>query len=594
MSNPWQVNKGHILARLGRICARWTCALFLGCPALLMGASLSGSFTQIPSATNINLTAEGQLDWGDWGLANEWNYNHKYGVAQQITYSFITDIKDYYPYPDGPWLLNGACDAFSWSDGVPSLAVTNASNATYIFGDKLPSNVPTGFQIQCAADTTLKQLKLYLGTSGSMATLTASLGSLSYTDNTFNAAVGSPTNGVYTIIFQADSPGQTLTVNFSGIDSSGYMFLQAATLAGTDVPPTVAVSAPTDRSVFAAPATFTLTANASDADGTVTNLVLLCGTNPIAQSASGSLGLTLSNQPGGKYQFTAAATDNAGLCVTSFPTTVFITTGGGMLAGSVTTPAPNVDLTAEGTMDWAHWGLVSSTSVDQKTTGTIISSIIPLNASISDFNQYTDNPTAFTWSDGSPTFSAFGSTTGIFLYSTNTPPAAFQLVVPATPVPRRLKLYLGIFAVQARLDAWLSDWSAVPYCDSSLSSAYDSANAVYTLTFASPNAGANLNVTWRPVIVNDPAYGDETWQAATLSPPPPEPVLRVIAAPTSTNGLSFCFHGQTNVYYTVQSAPCLPTTNWQVLTNLSGAEADVIIAAPGSAATQGYYRVQAQ
>jgi Bacterial Ig domain/Putative Ig domain len=484
---------------------------------LTRGATLTGSFAPMPSGTSVDLTAEGQLDWGYWGLITEGTYDHKYGVTQQISYAFITDTF----FTDGPYQLTHASNTFSWSNGTPSRAVTNAGTGVYIFGDSLPGNTRAGFQLQCPADSTLKQLKFYVGTSGSRATFSASLsGASTYADNSFNGATG-PLNGVYTLNFQASSPGQTFTVTFNSTDTSGYLILQAATLAGSDAPPTVAITAPGDGAVFTAPATFSISAMAADGDGSVTNLSLFNGANLLAQAAAGAVSLTLSNQGGNAYEFFAVATDDRGLSVTSFPAKVFVCTGSGTLLGSVATPSAAVNLTTEGRTDWAHWGLASPASFDHKRGVTQrIPNVVALNASTSAFNQYSDNFTAYSWSDGTPTTSAQNSPTGLFIYGTNDPPGGFQLTVPATNTLRWLKVYVGLYAAQGRLDARLTDFGAPPYSDSSLFAAYENGYAVYTFAFASTNAGTSLNVTWLPTAIFDVSYGNLTWQAATLAEPP--------------------------------------------------------------------------
>lgn len=564
----------------------------LALPGLVSAATLSGSFTPLPP-TIVDLTAEGTLDWAHWGLVTEWSQNHRYGMPRQINSSFVTDAY----FTDGPYLLDGGTTAFSWTNGSPSRTVGTTTNGASIFGDKLPGNTPTGFQLRCLADTAPRRLKVYVATSGAQATFSASLsGASTYTDHSLNGATG-PLNGVYTLSFQAGYPGQTLMVSLTSTDTSGYITLQAATLTGTDAPPEVAITAPADGAVFSAPATFSLTATASDSDGTVTNLTLLDSVTVLGRAAGGSvcsLSLTLSNLPAGACNFLAVASDSLGLSVTSFPATIYILTNGGTLLGSVGTPPATVDLTAEGTADWAHWGLTTNSSFDHK-SGVVqqIPNVVPLNASPSDFNQYAGNFSAYSWIDGTPTAEAFSSTTGIFIYGTNDPPGGFQLTVPATNILRRLKVYAGLYGAQGKLTAWMSDWSAPPYCDSSLARVYDNGYAVYTLTFASANLGANLNLTWVPVVLFDANYGNVTWQAATLWQQPPPPVLQVVSPP-APNPFALSFYAEAGADYTVLFADAVDSTNWQTLTNFAGAGGNALIVDPGFGSSQRFYRVQVQ
>ena len=352
---------------------RCSSAVCLTSSSVLSAATLTGSYQNLGPAT-INLSAEGTLDWGHWGLWNEWTYNHKYGVAQQIKYSFIT-VEGYPGWP-GPYLIPygeryGGLTPFSWTDGMPTPAVEMACDGVSVYGDKsYLGNIAPGFRLECPADTSLRTLRIYVGNSWGPATFTASLpGALTYTDTTLDGrrgGEGAAVSGVYTLSFRADSPGQTLTVEFTSTDSWWFTTLQAATLSGTNAPPSVAITAPADGANLASPGTFSVTAAAADSDGTVTNLTLLSGTTPVAVSASGALSVTLSNQPPGVYDLRAVAKDNGGLSITSFPVRVYVTASGGTLTGRVDLAPWYLDLTAQGTNDWAHWGLDSAASFNHK------------------------------------------------------------------------------------------------------------------------------------------------------------------------------------------------------------------------------------
>lgn len=583
----------------GKIPALLLCGL-LASSAVVSAATLSGDYEELPyvdGPTN-SLTQDGTLDWGHWGLVTEFTYNHKYGVAQQIRYSFITDFIDY-PDWDGPFRLDwriGGISFFGWTDGTPARANEGNSEGLSIYGDKLqPNNTPTGFHIECPADTSPRTLRVYVGNSFGAATVTASLnGAPTYTDIYQDA----PGTRVYTVTFQADSPGQTLSFDFTSLDHFWYITLQAATLAGTNAPPSVTITAPADGTVYSAPATFALTASATDADGTVTNLSLFRDSTLLKQSTSGVLSASLNNQPAGAYDFFAVAKDNVGLSMTSFPVRVYVKANGGMLTGSVEPPPPTADLTAEGTTDWAHWGVNPPASFERKSGVTpLIPDLVLLNAPTSQLTNFDDSLISYYWSDGTPVPEAFGTATGVYLYATNPPLPGFQLTVPATSTPRCLKVYLGLSYAQGRLEAWLSDFSALPYSDASLIQAENSDCAVYTLTFASPNPGADLVVRWTPAEIFHMFYANVNWQAATLSgaaAPPAPPRLRVVRPPSATNSCALAFSAPTGATYTVQWIAVLGSTNWQALTNLSGTGGDVVVTDPALGLSRRFYRVLVQ
>jgi hypothetical protein len=584
--------------RLERILTCLVVGSLLSSSSLSSAATLSVSYDYLWPGTN-NLSQEGTLDWGQWGLVNEFSYNHKYGVPQQITYSFITDYADY-PAWDGPFIFDyryGYMLDYSWTDGTPSRAVEDTWNAVTMYGDKLqPDNNPAGFRIQCKADTSPRTLKIYLSGGGGRETKFAArlTGALDYDHIWSDGYFG---NRVYTLNFQADSPGETLTAEFTCGDHWWYLTLDAATLAGTNSPPTVAITAPADSAVLSSPATFALTAAAADAEGTVTNLSLFRGATLLKKATSGAASVTLSNQAPGICDFFAVATDNGGLSRTSFPVRVCVKGNGGTLVGSVEPTPPGVDLTAEGTADWAHWGLTSPLSFDRKAAvPQRIPNISLLNASSADLNNYTNysgDVITYSWSDGTPTSGA-DSPTGIFLWLTNNPTAGFQLIVPAATYRRTLKVYVGLSYAQGKLDAWLTDFSALPYSDASVFDTDNDANAVYSLTFASPTPGANLVVTWTPVDAFNIFYANLNWQAATLSEQVSAPVLRVVYPPPATNRFALSFFARTGATYNVQFTTNLGSGNWQPLTNFAGTGADALITDRGIGVSRRFYRVLMQ
>lgn len=105
--------------------------------------------------------------------------------------------------------------------------------------------------------------------------------------------------------------------------------------AAFDTPPTVSITSPANNSTFAAGSNITITANAGDADGSVTKVDFYAGTTLIGTSANSPYSFTWNNVAAGNYALTAKATDNDGKTTTS--TAVNIT---------VTVPAAPSNLTA--------------------------------------------------------------------------------------------------------------------------------------------------------------------------------------------------------------------------------------------------------
>src|SRR6266849_10256146 len=131
-------------------------------------------------------------------------------------------------------------------------------------------------------------------------------------------------------------------------------------------------------------------ADAMDLDGTVTKVDFYDGTKKLGEDTTSPYSFPWNSVPAGDHVLSALATDNSADFSTSMPVEIFVNGSGGSLSGSNAVPPATLDLTAEGTADWAHWGLVSSNSFDHK------SGVIP---KISDFTvlgtqavqQYADN-----------------------------------------------------------------------------------------------------------------------------------------------------------------------------------------------------------
>ena len=82
-------------------------------------------------------------------------------------------------------------------------------------------------------------------------------------------------------------------------------------------PPTVALTSPSDGSVFAAPATILLAASASDGQGTVVKVEFFAGLTKLGEDAAAPFAFTFPEAMPGAYTFYAIATDNSGMTATS-------------------------------------------------------------------------------------------------------------------------------------------------------------------------------------------------------------------------------------------------------------------------------------
>src|SRR5262245_36041824 len=96
-----------------------------------------------------------------------------------------------------------------------------------------------------------------------------------------------------------------------------------------------------------------------------------------------------------------------------------ISASAGMLTGSYQPIGSNsvVDLSAEGALDWVHWGLASATSVDRKASvPPIIESFTPIVVGGgAGPERFDDNFNGYSWNGGAPTVNATNSPTGVYM-----------------------------------------------------------------------------------------------------------------------------------------------------------------------------------
>jgi RHS repeat-associated protein len=102
--------------------------------------------------------------------------------------------------------------------------------------------------------------------------------------------------------------------------------------------PSVFITAPGDNTILTAPATFKVTASASDSDGSIARVEFYKGATLIGTATSAPYGVTLSDAAAGVLNLTATATDNRGASSTSAPVTVIVNS---LPSVSLTSPSRN-------------------------------------------------------------------------------------------------------------------------------------------------------------------------------------------------------------------------------------------------------------
>ncbi|MDF2456634.1 MAG: Carbohydrate binding family 6 [Cytophagaceae bacterium] len=94
----------------------------------------------------------------------------------------------------------------------------------------------------------------------------------------------------------------------------------------SNLPPVVSIIAPSNGTMFTAPASFSINVNATDLDGTVTKVEFYNGATLLGSSAAAPYTFNWSNVQEGKYMVTAKATDNVGNATVSSPVVLTVMT----------------------------------------------------------------------------------------------------------------------------------------------------------------------------------------------------------------------------------------------------------------------------
>ena len=154
--------------------------------------------------TSANLTAVGTTDWAHWP-----EYTEKLTGGSRISNYFVVGTGGVSTYSNAPLTL-------SWTDGNKA-ATGSSTSGSFISG---PGN---GFEITVPADTTSRQITIYLGGWASAGKLTAHLSDGSAADftNSSFSSTNSTYQANYTLAYHAASAGQTLTITWVLVSGFG-------------------------------------------------------------------------------------------------------------------------------------------------------------------------------------------------------------------------------------------------------------------------------------------------------------------------------------------------------------------------------------
>jgi hypothetical protein len=216
----------------------------------------------------------------------------------------------------------------------PTVSITSPANSSTVAG-------PTNITINATASDSngsIASVAFYSGTQ------------LLSTDNTspYSFVWNNVLAGTYTIRANAtDNGGATSTAQVS------------ITVTG-NTPPVVNITAPANNAILFAPANINITATASDANGTITNVTFFNGTQQLGIDNSSPYSFVWNNVAVGNYTIRAIATDNQGATANSQVTISVVANVPPVV--NITAPANNATLMAPANIT------ISATATDQNGT----------------------------------------------------------------------------------------------------------------------------------------------------------------------------------------------------------------------------------
>jgi Tol biopolymer transport system component len=307
-------------------------------PAGLTGVSITyngsattptnaGSYSIVASLANDNYTAADATCTLTIGKASEtitFNplTNKTYGDASfAVTASCSSGLGVSFSIVSGPATIAGSTVTLNGA-GTVTVRASQSGNENY----NTATNVDQSFSVAKASATiTLTNLNQNYDGTPKPVTATTNPSGLSGVSVKYNGSSTAPSNaGSYSVVASLTND------NYTATDATGTLIINA--------PPTVSITSPTNGALLHA-TSVTISASASDSDGSVSKVEFFQGSVKLGQVVSAPFNFLWNNVAGGSYSLTAVATDNSGGSTVSSPVSI-----------TVNNP-PNVNVTASSPQD---------------------------------------------------------------------------------------------------------------------------------------------------------------------------------------------------------------------------------------------------
>ncbi|MBF0504423.1 MAG: hypothetical protein HQL14_04895 [Candidatus Omnitrophica bacterium] len=268
----------------------------------------------VTAGSNINVTATASEANGTIVSVNFYNGSTLLGTSSVSPYSY-----NWSNVPAGTYTLTAkATDANSVSttSGAITVTVTAAPASKPVVAITSPSNQSTftagssGSITASASETngTIAQVSFYYNGTNLLGTSTVS---------PYSYAVSNIPAGTYTLT--------AIATDSKGISTTSSPITVTIT-ASAPATPVVAITGPANQSTFTAGSSISITASASEINGSIAKVYFYTDSTLIGTSSASSCNFTWRNVSSGTHRLTAKATDTNGVSTTSSPVTITVTT----------------------------------------------------------------------------------------------------------------------------------------------------------------------------------------------------------------------------------------------------------------------------
>ncbi|WP_051312935.1 Ig-like domain-containing protein [Sporocytophaga myxococcoides] len=249
-----------------------------------------------------------------------------------------------------------------------------------------------------------------------------------------------------------------------------------------NTPPTVSITSPANNATYAAGASITLTASASDADGQISKVEFYNGTTLLGSSTTSPYAYTWAGVAAGTYTITAKATDNGGSITTSTAIAIVVNAN----------KVPTVSITAP----------VNNATFEGGTNITLTASAVDADGTVSKVEFYngttllgsaTTSPYTYIWTGVAPgNYSITAKATDDKGGIGSSTAIKITVTVPQTPYGGK------VWPIAGRIEAENYDLggSGLGYSDSDAGNAGSAFRTDDVDIEASTDAGGGYNVGW--------------------------------------------------------------------------------------------------